>query len=97
MKYRNKPVVIEAEQFFVWMNKADMPKGVESRTVCGDAATIHGAQVEFFVQTLEGPLKVSNEDWIITGVKGERYPCKPDIFLATYENEDGSPIITNII
>jgi hypothetical protein len=35
--------------------------------------------------TLEGPLHVSNRDWIITGVKGEKYPCKPDIFEATYE------------
>jgi len=37
------------------------------------------------VATLEGPHHVSPGDWIITGVKGERYPCKPDIFAATYE------------
>lgn len=92
MKYRKKPVVIEATQFFVWMDKQNWPKGVEERTVSGDASTIHGAQVEFFIKTLEDDLKVSNEDWIITGVKGERYPCKPDIFAATYEREDGSPV-----
>lgn len=37
------------------------------------------------VDTLEGEMRVSPGDWIITGVKGERYPCKPDVFVATYE------------
>lgn len=41
--------------------------------------------VELTVETLEGPLHASPGDWIITGVKGERYPCKPDVFAATYE------------
>lgn len=41
----------------------------------------------FMVRTLEGDLKVSPGDWIIIGVKGEKYPCKPDIFEATYELE----------
>jgi len=82
MKYRKKPVVIEATQWEgPWMNV----DGVEKRHVSGDPNSIHGAKVEFFVQTLEGPLKISPGDWIITGVKGERYPCKPDIFSATYE------------
>jgi hypothetical protein len=39
----------------------------------------------FDVQTLEGPLHASPGDWIITGVKGEQYPCKPDVFERTYE------------
>lgn len=70
-KFRKRPVVIWAEQFFpdVW----PWPAGVED-TPSG-----------FVIQTLEGPLHVSRGDWIITGVKGERYPCKPDIFEATYE------------
>lgn len=37
------------------------------------------------IQTLEGTMRADPGDWIITGVKGERYPCKPDIFAATYE------------
>lgn len=37
------------------------------------------------IVTLEGTMVASPGDWIITGVKGERYPCKPDIFAATYE------------
>lgn len=41
------------------------------------------------IKTLEGPHIISDGDWIITGVKGERYPCKPDIFAATYEPADG--------
>lgn len=40
---------------------------------------------EMIIQTLEGPLKASIGDWIITGVRGEKYPCKPDIFKKTYE------------
>jgi hypothetical protein len=38
-----------------------------------------------FIETLEGTMRAEVGDWIITGVKGERYPCKPDIFAATYE------------
>lgn len=75
-KYRKKPVVIEAEQFFV--DKKPWPAGVEQQTIKGVSEIPH-------VKTLEGPLRVSEGDWIITGVKGERYPCKPDIFDATYE------------
>ena len=37
------------------------------------------------IETLEGTMRYEPGDWIITGVKGERYPCKPDIFEATYE------------
>ena len=41
--------------------------------------------VEMTIQTLEGPLHASVGDWIITGVRGEQYPCKPDVFEKTYE------------
>ena len=40
---------------------------------------------ELIVQTLEGPLRASPGDWIITGIRGEQYPCKPDVFERTYE------------
>lgn len=50
---------------------------------------------EVIVQTLEGPLRAAPGDWIITGVNGEQYPCKPEVFEKTYEpvNDDnpGSP------
>lgn len=45
--------------------------------------------VEFDVQTLEGPLHASVGDWIITGIRGEDYPCKPDVFARTYREVDG--------
>jgi hypothetical protein len=74
-KFRKKPLVIEAEQF--WPDKKPWPDGVFTH---GDI----GAP-EWLIKTLEGWLRVSPGDWVITGVKGERYPCKPDIFEATYE------------
>lgn len=54
---------------------------------CGIAMFLHG-----WIDTLEGEHIVCPGDWIITGVKGERYPCKPDIFAATYEMLDGSKV-----
>ena len=41
------------------------------------------------IETLEGTMRADAGDWIITGIKGEVYPCKPDIFAATYEPVDG--------
>jgi hypothetical protein len=73
-KFRKKPVVIEAEQWFPDCEVA----GVR----------VHYAQGKYPIalcDTLEGAHMVSPGDWIITGVKGEKYPCKPDIFAMTYE------------
>lgn len=118
MKFRKKPVVIEATQ---WFMNGDHPndyaqdqqgleggelraftgaerkaKGWEGGVVryyrhprvpgdklceqCGKPHHIHG-----WIDTLEQGHRVCPGDWIITGVKGEHYPCKPDIFAATYE------------
>lgn len=80
-KYRKKPVVIEAEQFF--SNSLPFPEGViEERNL---NAKIDEPARTFHIETLEGVHIVSPGDWIITGIKGEKYPCKPDIFKATYE------------
>ena len=70
-KYRKKPVVIEATQ---WFKDGDHPAVTHS---------IHRGWGK--VATLEGDMTVMPGDWIITGIKGEHYPCKPDIFEATYE------------
>lgn len=81
-KFRKKPVVIEAEQFFY-----DAPGAGLLRLKYGlvqDMSRDHSEKV-CFIQTLEGRMAVSDGDWIITGVNGERYPCKPDIFAKTYE------------
>lgn len=57
--------------------------GTKKCSGCGEALHVHG-----WIDTLEGGHTVCPGDWIITGVQGERYPCKPDIFEATYEAVD---------
>lgn len=89
-KFRKKPVVIEATQF-EWKPGEGIPdipgvkfKEWESVAVAGHmkAAPVISTA---YIETAEGPLHVSRGDWIITGVQGERYPCKPSIFAATYD------------
>lgn len=88
MKFRKKPVVIEATQ---WFKNGDHPAvridhhaikelGDRSCNTCGKLIGDHG-----YVSTLEGGHLVCVGDWIITGVKGEHYPCKPGVFKVTYE------------
>jgi hypothetical protein len=82
-KYRKKPVVIEAEQFRV--DKTPWPEGVEL-DLKREGRQPKDSRARFYgMKTLEGWYQVTPLDWIITGVKGERYPCKPDIFAETYE------------
>jgi hypothetical protein len=83
-KYRKKPVVISAKQ---WFRDGDHPEVQAERRPtrdmcpqCRRAWGEHGRVV-----TLEGAHTVCPGDFIIQGVKGEFYPCKPDIFEATYE------------
>ncbi|NCP63154.1 MAG: hypothetical protein GW836_00645 [Paraglaciecola sp.] len=106
-KYRKKPVVIDAVQ---WFKNGDHPEdgsetfdsgkfkgekfegkvvryfrtpdvdGKSSCKQCSNNMHSHG-----WIDTLEGGHIVCPGDFIITGVKGEKYPCKPDIFQATYE------------
>lgn len=81
MKFRKKPVVIEAEQF--WPDNKEWP-------VCIRPWGVPPKDNSYgYIETLEGNMHVCAGDWIITGVKGEKYPCKPDIFEATYEKLDG--------
>lgn len=72
MRYRKRPIEIEAEQFFP--DRRPWPEGVE-RDCMG----------EYFIRTLKGVMAVTPGDWIICGVAGEVYPCKPMIFEQTYE------------
>jgi len=51
----------------------------------------HCGRNPIFINTLEGKMRADPGDWIITGVKGEQYPCKPDIFSATYEPVKSTP------
>lgn len=77
MKYRKKSVVIEAVQF-TGLNFNEIEEFVGGDY--GKDASGHGV-----IATLEGAMRVSDNDWIIKGVKGEFYPCKPDIFASTYD------------
>jgi len=79
-KFRKKPVVIEAEQWFPGRHIA----GVVNSPVL-EPTDVNPTGAYGQVHTLEGVMICHPGDWIITGVKGERYPCKPDIFEMTYE------------
>lgn len=76
-KYRKKPVVIEAIQLLAGTRHEDILAFV------GDAVRQDGNEV--YIRTLEGDMHASVGDYIIRGVQGEFYPCKPAIFEATYE------------
>jgi len=76
MKFRKKPVVIDATQ---WFKMGDHPN-VEPFFSFDPENKNYG-----WIKTLEGGHIVTPGDWIITGVQGEHYPCKPDIFEMTYE------------
>jgi hypothetical protein len=82
MKFRKKPVVIEATP---WFKMGDHP-AVE--LIPEYLANGGRGEAVPAIKTLEGLHRVTVGDWIITGVKGEHYPCKPDIFAATYELAD---------
>lgn len=86
MKFRKKPIVIEAHQ--LGDNHAVIPEWIEER-LHKDILIFNGSPADprqyGRIDTGEGELKISPGDWIIKGIKGEIYPCKPDIFAATYE------------
>lgn len=90
-KYRKKPIVIDAVQWFTHGDNPDvLPFNSMFDNPC--CSECHHDFVEHGrVKTLEGEHIVCPSDWIITGVKGEKYPCKPDIFKMTYEEVDSSP------
>ncbi len=84
MKFRKKPVVIDAIQFV-----GGDPEAFSKKFPKGVYVEIDGIGQEptgnLIIETLEGDHLCRPGDWVITGIKGELYPCKPDIFEATYE------------
>jgi hypothetical protein len=78
MKYRKKPVVIEAR---VFDPGAGYDAACDVVSWCGGRATDDGCEID----TLEGTHLARPGDYVIRGVQGEFYPCKPDIFKKTYE------------
>jgi len=100
MKYRKKPIEIEAIQF----KDFNISTIVECLEFMGKDTTVHSIvesaafheycsmvkkQKGLIIKTLEGEMKASIGDYIIKGVNGEFYPCKPDIFEKTYEKVEG--------
>jgi hypothetical protein len=79
VKYRKKPVVIEAIQYN-WFTKNDVREFVgQDNFLSNWPDTVH------WIKTLEGKMMISEGDYVIKGIQGEFYPCKPDIFEQTYE------------
>ena len=98
-KFRKKPVVIEAVQVPQITSKHTITDDylvecVELSDWCGGTSQIMeppvGITYGIYIPTLEGEMRAAPGDWIIKGVKGEFYPCKPDIFEATYEVAEGT-------
>ena len=81
IKYRKKPIEIEAFQFGVEC----IPYWFMEKAVTGEVH-MYGEQAD--IQTLEGTMIANYGDFIIKGVRGEIYPCKPDIFYETYEKSE---------
>jgi len=85
MKYVKKPIVVEAVQWFV-LNDVKEVSSFETSSPddkcsqCGHFLGNHGQ-----IDTLEGVHIVCPGDYIIEGIQGEKYPCKPDIFVDTYD------------
>lgn len=84
MKYRKKPVVIEAFRLGIEC----IPDWFMKKVVDGEIH-IYGEPAEADIKTLEGVMHANFGDFIIKGIKGELYPCKADIFYATYEESEG--------
>ena len=86
-KFRKKPVVIEAHRIGIdaW------PDAAWAAVTRNDIVLHHCGEPDGYilVTTLEGEMRGEHGDWLIRGVKGEFYPCKPDIFEATYEPVEG--------
>lgn len=99
-EYRKKPVVIEAFQMTEecrrcnvvwpeWLGKAWNGSVGDDGSFWSEGTIVSG---NLYLGTLEGSLCVSTDDWIIRGVKGELYPCKPDVFEMTYEEMETAGI-----
>ena len=84
MKYRKKPVVVEAIQFSRG-NLEQLRSFVGGKLHSIIIPRCLDGIMTGVVDTLEGQYKATENDYIIKGIKGEFYPCKPDIFEATYE------------
>lgn len=84
MKFRKKPVEVEAMQFKTNNDPDDLHMDAIVNWVCGNGSRARHDGTDIYIYTLEGTMRAEVGDWIIRGVNGEFYPCKPDIFEKTY-------------
>ena len=87
MKFRKKPVIVEAVQCddAILGAQRDWESLPDWLVAAYDEGKIVIGRNQIYISTLEGQMTANRKDWIIQGVAGELYPCKPDIFNATYE------------
>lgn len=100
-KYRKKPVVIEAvkvariDPFDCTMIFTESQTGWLWKAKNEDTIYWDPESRDWFIKTLEGDHKISEGDYIVQGIKGELYPCKPDIFEQTYDIVEDLRMKTN--
>jgi hypothetical protein len=88
MRYRKKPVEVEARQLGTWedaLEVAEWCRRYGHEVMVDSEALDDHAKPVLHIKTLEGVMAALWRDWVIRGVQGEFYPCKPDIFEYTYE------------
>lgn len=86
VKFRKKPLVVEARQAETYADTIGIEQWVNANGGLVHRRTAeHGQGIECLIDTLEGPHVVSPGDWVIRGVNGEFYACNPDVFALTYE------------
>ena len=91
-KYTKKPVTVEAMRFDGSLDAIELAERFAGSKLSVPQKKKCIASEEFPIETLEGTMTASKGDFIIKGVRGELYPCKPDIFEATYDEADeGGP------
>lgn len=96
MKFKKKPITLEAVQHFNDMGTRTAEIPVWLIKACSDGIVFaDGAQT--FIKSLEGNMLVSDGDWIVRGVKGELYAVKPDIFAQLYDPVQEQAVITDAV
>ena len=91
MKYRKKPIIVDAFKWWPKVMEEHYPdwiyQAIERKEVYFSNDPLPDSKM--IIKTLKGDMSANHEDYIIRGIKGEIYPCKPDIFEAIYELVEG--------
>ena len=87
-KYRKRPIIVDAEQWNPDSLETPKPHEPDRLGVIWCYSPM-GQVCSGIIETLEGDHEIQIGDWVVTGIKGEKYPVKPDIFEATYEKVEG--------